>query len=51
MDAYLAGIWRNSPVRDMEGLSDLITAFTSACDKPVIITIDEVDKSSENQIF
>lgn len=51
MDAYLAGIWRNSPVRDMEGLSDLVTAFTSACDKPVILTIDEVDKSSENQIF
>ena len=47
----LAAYWKNSHAQNMEDLSDLISGFTSACDKPVVLTIDEVDKSSDNQIF
>lgn len=34
-----------------EDLSSVITSFCKACPKPVILTIDEVDKSSDNQLF
>lgn len=50
-DATLADIWKGSDVKTIEGLSKLITVFAKASDKPVILTIDEVDKSSDNQIF
>lgn len=50
-DEELAKIWRNNRESTVEGLSDIITSFTAKCGKPVILTIDEVDKSSDNQIF
>ena len=47
----LARIWKESEANSMDNLSDTITKFTVASTKPVILTIDEVDKSSDNQIF
>jgi hypothetical protein len=38
-------------VTDLETLSDLITEFVSKTDKKVVLMIDEVDKSSNNQLF
>ena len=38
-------------IQDLEGLSDLITEFVSQTDKKVVLMIDEVDKSSNNQLF
>lgn len=35
----------------MDDLSELITDFCQASPKPVILLIDEVDKSSDNQLF
>ena len=36
---------------DMEELSDIITDMMSQTDKKVVLMIDEVDKSSNNQLF
>ena len=38
-------------VENMEGLSDCITDFVSMTDRKVVVFIDEVDKSSNNQLF
>ncbi len=38
-------------VKDLEKLSDMITDFISQTDKKVVLIIDEVDKSSNNQLF
>ncbi len=35
----------------MDDLSNLITVFCQASPKPVLLLIDEVDKSSDNQLF
>ena len=50
-DEHLADIWRDSKGTTIEDLSDIISDFTSKCYRPVILTIDEVDKSSDNQLF
>lgn len=50
-NADYAAYWREGNAKDLEDLSVLISGFTSACVKPVILTIDEVDKSSDNQVF
>lgn len=43
---------RENPVKDVfEFLSKKITALCKHCDREIIIMIDEVDKSSDNQIF
>ena len=38
-------------VHDFDELSDVITDFIESLDKEVILIIDEVDKSSNNQLF
>jgi AAA-like domain/PD-(D/E)XK nuclease superfamily len=38
-------------VENMEGLSDYITDFIDMTDRKVVVFIDEVDKSSNNQLF
>lgn len=50
-DEALVSFWRNCGVANLDDLSIEITRFTKQCPKPVILTIDEVDKSSENQLF
>lgn len=50
-DEALIGIWQSSDASSIEDLSMVITDFCKACTKPVVVTIDEVDKSSDNQLF
>ena len=38
-------------INSLENLSDLITEMVSQTDKKVVLLIDEVDKSSNNQLF
>lgn len=47
----LIGIWQSDDTPSLEDLSLAITKFCKACPKPVVLTIDEVDKSSDNQLF
>lgn len=41
----------NSEVEDLDELSDAITKFIRLSDKEVVLLIDEVDQSSNNQLF
>jgi hypothetical protein len=41
----------NNKVRNLRDVSKLITKFVKRKDKDVILFIDEVDKSSNNQLF
>jgi hypothetical protein len=47
----LIGIWQNGDASSIDDLSEIVTDFCRACPKPVVVTIDEVDKSSDNQLF
>lgn len=47
----LIGIWQNGDASSIDDLSEIVTDFCKACPKPVVVTIDEVDKSSDNQLF
>ena len=38
-------------VKDLDTLSDFITEFVNQTDKKIVLLIDEVDKSSNNQLF
>ncbi len=51
LNEALINIWQNSDASSIEGLSLVITDFCKACPSPVVVTIDEVDKSSDNQLF
>ena len=50
-DDNLANIWRNCTAKSMDDLSSVITTFCETSTKPLVVTIDEVDKSSDNQLF
>ena len=47
----LLQLWTNARAGNLEELSKVISQFTTLCSKPVVLTIDEVDKSSDNQLF
>ncbi|MBO7586628.1 MAG: AAA-like domain-containing protein [Bacteroidales bacterium] len=47
----LVNIWKDCTAKDLDELSETITRFTKMSPKPVVLTIDEVDKSSDNQLF
>lgn len=49
----LADVWEEALSREqpMDSLNRKITKFCGACDRGVILIIDEVDKSADNQIF
>lgn len=51
LDAGLVAIWQNSDAKSMDGLAVVVTDFCQKAMKPVVLTIDEVDKSSDNQLF
>lgn len=51
LDEELVNILHNDSVRTLDNLSRQITIFCNASSKPVVVTIDEVDKSSNNQLF
>ncbi len=42
---------QENKVADLEELSDFITEFVNQTDRKVVLMIDEVDKSSNNQLF
>ena len=44
-------IWRNSTAASIEELSNVISAYCKEVQRPVVVTIDEVDKSLDNQLF
>ena len=50
-DEALVAMWRDCHVTSMDELSEVISEFCKKAPKPVVMTIDEVDKSSDNQLF
>ncbi len=44
-------IWQNCEATSMEELSFVISKYCKEVQKPVVVTIDEVDKSLDNQLF
>ena len=44
-------IWQNCTAKSIEELSLVISAYCKEVLKPVVLTIDEVDKSLDNQLF
>lgn len=50
-DEELVAVWRDCQAASMDELSAVITDFCKKSPKPVVVTIDEVDKSSDNQLF
>lgn len=50
-DPSLSAPWQEERAGTMDGLSALVTEFCMAAPKPVVLTIDEVDKSADNQLF
>lgn len=51
LDNALMAIWQESKAKSMDELAKVITDFCKKSPKPVVLTIDEVDKSSDNQLF
>ena len=50
-DEALVNLWKNAESSNLDELSKVISQFTSICPNPVVLTIDEVDKSCDNQLF
>jgi hypothetical protein len=50
-DEELASIWQDASPKSFDDLYSVITNFCRRSAKPVVVTIDEVDKSSDNQLF
>ena len=50
-DEALVHIWKECAAKNLDELSKVITRFTKQSAKSVVLTIDEVDKSSDNQLF
>lgn len=51
IDKGLSLIDQSSPVSDMEELDDLITGLITELKKDIVLFIDEVDRSSNNDLF
>lgn len=51
LDDALMTIWQEGTAKSMDELAEVITEFCKRSPKPVVLTIDEVDKSSDNQLF
>ena len=50
-DVALVNSWKDCAAKTLDELALVITGFCRKASKPVVITIDEVDKSSDNQLF
>ena len=50
-DDTAAEIWQNCTAASIEELSNVISAYCEEVREPVVVTIDEVDKSLDNQLF
>ena len=51
MDDALIDLWEHCAAKSLDDLALVITDFCQKAPKPVVVTIDEVDKSSDNQLF
>ena len=51
MDDALINLWEHCTAKSLDDLALVITEFCKKAHKPVVVTIDEVDKSSDNQLF
>ena len=47
----MASVLQDSKAKSMDELAKVIREFCEKAPKPVVLTIDEVDKSSDNQLF
>lgn len=43
--------WKDEAITSLDSLSDCISLFCKRCRRKIVVTIDEVDKSSDNQTF
>ncbi len=50
-DEKFIDVWKDNGIVDLDALSKAITTFCQLFPRPVIVLIDEVDKSSNNQLF
>ena len=50
-DDALVNMWEHCAAKTLDDLALVITEFCKEATKPVVLTIDEVDKSSDNQLF
>ena len=50
-DEKFIDVWKDKGIVDLDALSKAITTFCQLFPRPVIVLIDEVDKSSNNQLF
>ena len=50
-DETLVNHWKDSAAKTLDELALVITGFCRKAPSPVVVTIDEVDKSSDNQLF
>ena len=51
LDSKLMAIWQKCKAKSIDDLAQVIREFCENAPKPVVLTIDEVDKSSDNQLF
>ena len=50
-DEKFIDVWKDKGIVDLDTLAKAITTFCQLFPQPVIVLIDEVDKSSNNQLF
>ena len=50
-DGQAMDIWKNDTIATFDQLGTTITTFCKSYSKPVVVLVDEVDKSSDNQTF
>ena len=50
-DEKYINVWKDKEIANLGSLSQAITRFCQMYPRPVIVLIDEVDKSSDNQLF
>ena len=50
-DGKYINVWEEEGIVDLDTLAKAITSFCQLFPKPVVVLIDEVDKSSNNQLF
>ncbi|MDR1892791.1 MAG: GxxExxY protein [Oscillospiraceae bacterium] len=50
-DGELISLWTADIPRDMKQLGKRVTSFCEKSSKPVVMMIDEIDKTADNQVF
>ena len=50
-DEKYIDVWKDNGMADLESLAKTVSRFCQMYPRPVVVLIDEVDKSSDNQLF